>query len=181
MQPQGDYLGIDKCPRHTRIPSQRVRFSQFALSIVVALAAFAGAMLGSYFGPYTQASITRRNDLANAMESYYAASASEFYAQQTLDKADEDKTVSKSGAYYLELMKEENHYNDWLAASTRLSLEVRTNLREKILSIEDEWDRINDHLDASAEKTGFKDLDDIRQTVLDFSYLRISMTQVSRS
>jgi hypothetical protein len=47
-----------------------------------------GAVVPAYIGPYLQNRITGRDHLASALASYYTSAASEFYAQQALNKAD---------------------------------------------------------------------------------------------
>jgi hypothetical protein len=129
-----------------------------------------GSLIGlgaTYIGPYLQNRITGRDHLANALASYYAAAASEFYAQQELNKANLAK-INKSSEYYRELMKEnDQHYQEFLAATTHLSVEAPKSLQKRVLDTEDEWDDIYDNLDEAAETRWFKDLDDIRQTILD--------------
>lgn len=141
--------------------------SQIALLLIGGLIGFVSAFVTSYIGPYIQNSITGRDHLATALASFYAAAASEFYAQQELNKANLAKT-NKSSEYYRELMKEnDQHYQEFLAATTRLSVEAPQSLQKKILGTEDEWDDIYDNLDEAAETRWFSDLDEIRQTVLD--------------
>jgi hypothetical protein len=66
------------------------------------------------------------------------------------------------------MMREnDQHYPEFQAATTRLAVEVPPSLQKKILGIEDRWDKISDKLDDQAQAKWFKDLDDIRQTVLD--------------
>jgi hypothetical protein len=121
----------------------------------------------AYIGPYLQNRITGRDHLASALASYYTSAASEFYAQQALTKADR-ANINKSSGYYQELMREnDQHYQEFLAATTRLAVEVPPHLQKKILGIEDRWDKISDKLDDQSQAKWFKDLDEIRQTVLD--------------
>lgn len=146
---------------------------------MLAIIAFVGSLIGSglvtYYGPYLQNSLARRQELANALADYYSAAASEYYAQADLNRANASN-VSKSSNYYIELMKENDlHYRDFLAASSRLAMDVAPDFRDQVLSIEDEWDKINTHVpDATAETEWFKDLDKIRQAVLDrYTSLRV--------
>lgn len=147
--------------------SEKKEPSQARLTVFASIVALVSALIGSYIGPYLQNSIAGRDHLSSALASYYAAAASEFYAQQALSRADKAKT-DKSSLYYLELMKENDlHYQEFLAAGTRLSAEVPESLQKRVLEIEGEWDEINDNLDDEAERRWFAIIDDIRQKVIE--------------
>ena len=73
--------------------------STFSQGVVLAIIAFAGSLMGSglvtYYGPYLQNSLARRQELATALADYYSAAASEYYAQADRNRADASN-VNKS-------------------------------------------------------------------------------------
>ncbi|MSU75352.1 MAG: hypothetical protein EXS55_02460 [Candidatus Magasanikbacteria bacterium] len=143
-------------------------FLVIVIPLVTALMGYYGGIYSTKKGPYLQNVIESKKELGDSLASYYSAAAAIYYAEIDLNYADVKK-VDKNSTYYLTLYNEENKdYQAFINASTKLSTLVPASLRDKVANIESTWDKINsEQLDEDAtEKQWFRNLDDIRQLVL---------------
>lgn len=139
-------------------------------ALIVGILAFIGSALGTYFstyfGPYMQQNSIARTQLANDLADYYSSAATEYYANQDLNNARREGWDENS-QYFIEAWKNENlAYTKFLIASTKLEAEVPPTLRDKVISIEDDFDKLPLTTNINSETQWFKDLDGIRDQVI---------------
>jgi hypothetical protein len=119
--------------------------------------------LGTYVTFYIRGALARREQIARSLAEFYSSAATNYYAARDYQGA------SKAGEDGLTLYKLfDQHYKEFLSASTMLASLVPPELREEVLSIEDLWDEINEGGFAAVPgKVWFDALDGLRYKILD--------------
>jgi hypothetical protein len=132
-------------------------------SVASFLASLAGGILGSYAAFYFRGALPRREQVARSLADFYSSAAAVYYARR------EYRIAPESDKDHLSFYKlYDQHYKEFLSASTYLASLVPPTLREEVLGIEDAWEEINDGgFAAVPEKFWFDALDAIRYKILD--------------
>jgi hypothetical protein len=143
----------------------------FLQDISPALIGFVGVFVGfipTVLISFLQKIATQLDQVATALSEFYAAAASVYYGKYEIQKARKDSAADDSPRMLNLYEIYDTHYQEFLAASTKLAAKVPPKLRPTILAIEDLWDKIlKQPLDKEAKTEWFKKLDDIRQKVFD--------------
>src|ERR1700678_1947939 len=134
-----------------------------------AVVPFLGGILataaGAYIAFYLKGASARRDQIAQALASFYSGTAVAYYAAREVFGS-ENETDSEP---YIEIHKRfDERYENFLAASTTLASLVPPTLRDEVLSIEDFWDQLNEkRFTRGTAKELFDRLDNIREKILD--------------
>jgi len=118
---------------------------------------------GSYVAFYIRGALALGRAVAKSLADFYASAAVVYYSAKDYQRAPE----SDGGRFtYYKLF--DQHYEQFLAASTMLASLVPPGLREEILRVEDLWDQIKESgFEAVPSKLWFDTLDAMRNKVLD--------------
>jgi hypothetical protein len=140
---------------------------QGLLSSIVSLVI--GAIAG-YATFYLRGALARREQIAKSLADFYSSAATVYYAAK-----DRDKCSPRSQEYFALDERFDKHYKEFLSSSTFLASLVPPQLEDKVLEIEDTWDKINDDgFRAVPEKKWFDELDKLREELLDaIAYSRL--------
>ena len=140
--------------------------SGILLSSLVSLAVGA---LGGYAAFYFRGAGARREQIAKSLADFYSSAATVYYAAR-----DQQRESGQDQLTYYKLF--DQHYKEFLSASTLLASLVPPMLREEVLKLEYTWDEINDSgFAAVPSKAWFDSLDSIRYKILDsIAYIRIT-------
>jgi hypothetical protein len=127
--------------------------------------------LGTYVTFYIRGALARREQIAKSLADFYASAATVYYGA----KEHEETAESDPNSIALYQLFDQ-HYREFLAASTMLASLVPPALREEVLKVEDVWDKIGDEgFSAVSGKQWFDLLDSVRYKILDsIAYSRIS-------
>jgi hypothetical protein len=132
-------------------------------SVLSSLASIAVGALGAYATFYFHGALARREQIARSLADFYSSAATVYYSARDYQRAPES---GGDRVTYYKLF--DQHYKEFLSASTFLASLVEPKLREEVLRIEDIWDEINDSgFVAVPGKTWFDTLDAIRYKILD--------------
>ena len=131
---------------------------------------FAAGAVGTYLAFYFRGALARREQIAKSLAAFYSSAANVYYAYKEYLK---DSPADNNNMLY-KLFDE--HYGEFLSASTMLASLVPPALREEVLKVEDVWDEINEHgFEAVSGKMWFDLLDSVRYKILDsIAYHRVS-------
>jgi hypothetical protein len=133
--------------------------------ILTSLGGLVVGIAATYVTFYLRSALTRREQIAKSLADFYASAATAYYAASDLEPG---RRTHKSEEGYLTFYKLfDQHYKEFLSASTVLASLVPPALKEEVLDIEDKWDEINKNgFTAGAEKLWFDTLDNIRDKIL---------------
>jgi len=116
--------------------------------------------LGGYAAFYFRGAGARREQIAKSLADFYSSAAAVYYAAR-----DHQRETGQDHFSYYKLF--DQHYKEFLSASTLLASLVPPMLREEVLRLEDTWDEINDGGFATVpSKAWFDSLDNLRDRIL---------------
>jgi hypothetical protein len=132
-------------------------------AILTWIGGLAVGAVGTYATFYFRDRLTWREQIAKSLADYYASAAAVYYAEREYSRRIGDSPERQVTYYALY----DQHYKEFLSASTFLASLVRPDLKDRVLSIEDLWDKKNeDPFEAVSGKTWFDELDAIRDEIL---------------
>src|SRR3981189_840825 len=142
-------------------------------SIFTTLGGLAVGAAGTYVTFYLRGALARREQIAKLLSDFYSSAAAAYYAARDFESAQHEKPEDDDFAFY-NLFDE--HYKNFLFASTMLAALVHPDLRESVLEIEDFWDDLpKKGFSDQTSKSLFDTLDNIRYKILDsISYNRFT-------
>jgi hypothetical protein len=125
------------------------------------VASLAGGVLGSYAAFYFRGALPRREQVARSVADFYSSAATVYYARR------EYRITPESDKDHLAFYRlYDQHYKEFLSASTFLASLVPPTLRQEVLRIEDTWEEINDSgFAAVPSRSWFDSLDSIRDKI----------------
>ena len=132
-------------------------------SILTSLIGLIVGGLGTYVTFYIRGALARREQIAKSLAEFYSSAATNYHA------AKDYQAAPSAGEERLTLFKLlDQHYKEFLFASTMLASLVPPELREQVLGIEDLWVEIYDEgFGSETAKTWFDALDRLRYMILD--------------
>jgi hypothetical protein len=140
-------------------------------SIIGSVVGLLFGVLGTYATFYIRGALARREQVAKSLADFYASAATVYYAAR-----DHQRTPDSDSNSIVLYKLFDQHYREFLAASTMLASLVPPTLREEVLRVEDVWDEIDDEgFEAVSGERWFDLLDGVRYKILDsIAYSRLS-------
>ena len=140
-------------------------------TVLSSLASIAIGVLVGYAAFYFRGALARREQIAKSLSDFYASAATVYYSARDYQRSPESEGERLT---YYKLF--DQHYKEFLSASTLLVSLVEPGLREEVLRIEDAWDEISEGgFVAVPGKKWFDMLDAIRYKILDkIAYSRLT-------
>jgi hypothetical protein len=135
-------------------------------SMLTSLLSLAVGAMGTYVAFYLRGALVRREQIAKSLADFYSSAAAAYYAASDLEPG---RRTHKSEENYLTFYKLfDQHYKEFLSASTVLASLIPPELREEVLGVEDMWDKLNEQgFTEVAAKAWFDTLDRVRYKTLD--------------
>lgn len=132
-------------------------------SMLASLVGLVVGVLATYATFYIRGALARREQIAKSLADFYASAATAYYASRDYEKTPQSNPDRLT---FYKLF--DQHYREFLAASTLLASLVPPKLREEVLKVEDVWDEIGrEGFEAVSGKKWFDLLDGIRYRILD--------------
>ena len=131
-------------------------------SVLIPAASLFVGIFGGFVAFYYKATIDTRERIARSLSDFYSSAAAVYYARQEYaSTSDEDEDCLVFYKLY------DQHYKEFLSASTFLASIVPPDLVEEILKVEDEWESINElGFTSASSKKWFNTLDAVRYLIL---------------
>ncbi len=128
-------------------------------------------VFGTYATFYVRGALARREQIAKSLADFYASAATVYYAS-----TDYEKTPQSNPDRITFYKLFDQHYREFLVASTLLASLVPPKLREEVLKVEDVWDEIGQEgFEAVSGKKWFDLLDGVRYRILNsIAYNRLT-------
>jgi hypothetical protein len=129
------------------------------------LGSFGGAAVGAlatYVTFYLRGALARREQVARSLADFYASAAAAYYASR-----DYERMPSDHANHFAMYNLFDQHYKQFLSASTYLASLIHPKLREDVLKMEDIWDEMHEKgISLTRSKAWLDSLDALRDKIL---------------